>query len=155
MRRIITRTIIIVIVVFAGIQLIRPARTNPPIDPARTIEARTQMPEEVGMLFDMSCSDCHSYETKWPWYSKVAPVSWLIWDDVQEGRSALNLSDWAQYDPRKEKEKLGNIEKMVSRGKMPLWQYRLMHREARLSPDDVKLLVEWTRAERQRIAARP
>ncbi len=155
MRRIITRTIIILIVVFAGIQLIRPARTNPPIDPTRTIEARTQMPDEVGMLFDMSCSDCHSYETKWPWYSKVAPVSWLIWDDVQEGRSHLNLSDWAKYDPKQEREKLANIEKMVSQGKMPLWQYLLLHKEARLGPDDVKTLVDWTRAERQRIAAKP
>ena len=155
MRRIIKWMIIIVIVVFAGIQLIRPARTNPPIDPTRTIEARTQMPEEVGMLFDMSCSDCHSYETKWPWYSKVAPVSWLIWSDVQEGRSALNLSAWAQYDARRANEQLTNIEKMVSRGVMPLWQYRLMHREARLTSGDVKLLVEWTKAERQRIGGKP
>ena len=155
MGKFIKRSVIVVAVLLVVIQIIRPARTNPPIDPTRTIEARTQMPDEVGMLFDMSCSDCHSYETKWPWYSKVAPVSWLIWSDVQEGRSAMNLSDWAQYDPRREKEKLAFIEKMVSKGDMPLWQYRLMHREARLGPDDVKLLVEWTRAERQRIAAKP
>ena len=155
MRKFIKRSVIVVAVLLVLIQVIRPARTNPPIDQTRTIEARMQMPEEVGMLFDMSCSDCHSYETKWPWYSKVAPVSWLLWSDVQEGRSAMNLSDWAQYDSRRENEKLGNIEKLVSRGVMPLWQYRLMHREAGLSPDDVKLLVEWTRAERQRNAAKP
>ena len=155
MRRLLMRSVIIVAILLVVIQFIRPARTNPPIDPTRTIEARTQLPEEVGMLLDMSCSDCHSYETKWPWYSKVAPVSWLLWSDVQEGRSALSLSDWAQYDARRANEKLANIEKMVSRGVMPLWQYRLMHREARLSSSDVKLLVEWTRAERQRSGGKP
>ena len=155
MRRLIKRSVIVVAVLLVVIQFIRPARTNPPIDPTRTIEARTQLPEEVGSIFDMSCSDCHSYETKWPWYSKVAPVSWLLWSDVHDGRAALNLSDWAQYDSRRANEKLANIEKMVSRGVMPLWQYRLMHREARLSPSDVKLLVEWTKAERQRNASKP
>ena len=155
MRRIIKRSIIVMAVLFVVMQFIRPARTNPTIDPTRTIEARTQMPEEVGAIFDMSCSDCHSDETRWPWYSKVAPVSWLIGSDVQEGRSAMNLSDWAQYDSRRANEKLANIEKLVSRGVMPLWQYRLMHREARLTPSDVKLLVEWSKAERQRIAAKP
>ena len=74
---------------------------------------------------------------------------------MQEGRSALSLSDWAQYDSRRANEKLANIEKMVSRGVMPLWQYRLMHREARLSSSDVKLLVEWTKAERQRLGGKP
>ena len=155
MRRLIKRSLIIGAVLFVVIQFIRPARTNPAIDPTRTIEARTQMPEEVGMLFNMSCSDCHSYETKWPWYSKVAPVSWLVWSDVQEGRSAMNLSDWAQYDSRRANEKLANIEKLVSRGVMPLWQYRLMHRAARLSSSDTKLLVEWTKAERQNIGGKP
>ena len=155
MRRIIMRSIIVAAILFVAIQFIRPARTNPPIDPTRTIEARTQMPEEVGMLFNMSCSDCHSYETKWPWYSQVAPVSWLLWSDVQEGRSAMNLSDWAQSDSRRANEKLANIEKLVNRGVMPLWQYRLMHREARLSSSDVKLLVDWTKTERQRNATKP
>ena len=66
MRRLIERSLIIGAVLFVVIQFIRPARTNPAIDPTRTIEARTQMPEEVSAIFDMSCSDCHSYETKWP-----------------------------------------------------------------------------------------
>jgi hypothetical protein len=113
------------------------------------------MPPEAGAIFDMSCSDCHSYATNWPWYSQVAPVSWLIWNDVQEGRAALNLSDWAQYDSQRASRKLANIARMVSAGKMPLWQYQRMHPMARLSPSDVKLLVEWTKAERARNGAKP
>jgi hypothetical protein len=154
-RKFIKRSIIAAAILLVVIQFIRPARTNPPIDQTRTIGARTQMPEEVGALLDMSCSDCHSYETKWPWYSQVAPVSWLLWSDVQEGRAALNLSDWAQYDSRRANEKLANIEKLVSRGVMPLWQYRLLHKAARLSASDVRTLVEWTRAERQRRGGKP
>ena len=155
MRRILKYSAIALVVLLVGIQFIRPARTNPPIDPSRTVEARTQLPPEVGAIFDMSCSDCHSYQTNWPWYSQVAPVSWLIWNDVQEGRAALNLSDWAQYDSQRASRKLANIARMVSAGKMPLWQYRRMHPMARLSPSDVKLLVEWAKAERARTGAKP
>jgi hypothetical protein len=146
---------LVFVVLLAGIQFIRPARTNPPIDPSRTIEARTQMPPEVGAIFDMSCSDCHSYRTNWPWYSQVAPVSWFIWNDVRQGRAALNLSDWAQYDSRTASKKLAGIAKLVSAGKMPLWQYQEMHPMARLSPADVKLLVEWAKAESARIGSKP
>jgi len=155
MIKLIKRVVIVGVLVFVVIQFIRPTRTNPPIDPARTIEGRTQMPPEAGAIFEMACSDCHSYETNWPWYSQVAPVSWLVWSDVQEGRAALNLSDWAQYDSQRANSKLAAIAKMVSEGKMPLWQYRLLHPMARLSSSDVKLLVEWTKAERARAGAKP
>jgi hypothetical protein len=155
MRKLIKRSVIVFVILLVGIQVIRPARTNPPVDPSRTIDARAQLPPDVGAILDMSCADCHSNETSWPWYSQIAPVSWYIWNDVRKGREAMNLSDWAQYDSRKASQKLVGMAKWVSEGEMPLWQYRMMHPTARLSPGDVKALVDWTKAERERLSTQP
>src|SRR5882762_10607013 len=89
---------IVLVVLFLLIQFIRPARTNPPVDESQTIFARTQMTPQVAAIFERSCRDCHSHKTVWPWYSNVAPISWLISDDVNKGRQALNMSEWAKLD---------------------------------------------------------
>src|SRR6267142_3254624 len=89
--------VLIVACLFIAIQFKRPARTNPPVDESQTIFARTQMTPQVAAILDRSCRDCHSNKTVWPWYSNVAPISWLVADDVNTGRQALNLSEWARY----------------------------------------------------------
>src|SRR5215213_10280083 len=82
---------------FAGLQFIRPARTNPPVDESRTITAQAHLAPEVASILDRSCNDCHSNQTRWPWYSNIAPVSWFVINHVNEGRAEMNFSDWAQY----------------------------------------------------------
>ena len=143
---------IVLIVVFLGIQFIRPARTNPPVDESQTIFARTQMTPQVSVILDRSCSDCHSNKTVWPWYSNVAPVSWLISDDVNEGRQALNLSEWGKLAEDRQDRKLRQICDEVSDGVMPLSYYLPMHPHARLSAEDKKTLCDWTEAERARLS---
>ncbi len=76
------------------IQAHRPERANPPVAAARTIEASLEVPSEVRALLNRSCTDCHSHRTAWPWYSQVAPVSWILASHVSEGRKHLNFSDW-------------------------------------------------------------
>src|ERR1700752_5055143 len=94
--RILKWVAIILIVVFIGIQFVRPARTNPPTDESQTIYARMQVPTEVKTIIDRSCRDCHSHKTEWPWYTQVTPVSWWIVDHVDTGRKDLNLSEWGK-----------------------------------------------------------
>src|ERR1700683_2274578 len=89
------------IVFFAVIQVIRPARTNPPIDPAREITARLAVDPAVAGIFERSCNDCHSNLTIWPWYSNVAPVSWFVINHVRGGRRHMNFSDWAALPPQR------------------------------------------------------
>src|SRR3977135_844868 len=89
-------TLIVLVCLFVLIQLKRPARTNPAVDPAQTIEARAQVPAQVAAVLDRSCRDCHTNKTEWPWYTNVAPISWWITDHVNEGRQNLNLSEWAR-----------------------------------------------------------
>ena len=79
------------------IQFIRPARTNPPTDSSRTVFALMTVPSRTAAVLERACRDCHSNDTRWPWYSHVAPVSWFVIDHVNHGRSHFNYSDWAQY----------------------------------------------------------
>ncbi|MGQ0763764.1 MAG: heme-binding domain-containing protein [Acidobacteriota bacterium] len=138
-----------------GIQFVRPARTNPPLEPSQTLEAHTQMTPEVAKIFERSCNDCHSNKTTWPWYTNVAPVSWWTIDHVTHGRSHLNYSEWGKLKRPDQEKSLQEICDEVFDGKMPLPSYLPMHPQARLSELDKKVLCDWTEAERQRMAAHP
>ena len=147
-------TLILLACVIVGIQFIRPARTNPPIDPLKTIEANSQMTPEVASILDRSCRDCHSNKTVWPWYTNVAPVSWWLSNHVNDGRRDLNFSDWASLPPDRQDRTLRQICDEVEDGNMPLSSYLPMHPAARLSEQDKKTLCDWTDAERQRLAGK-
>jgi hypothetical protein len=145
---------IVVACLFVLAQFKRPARTNPPVDPAQTIEAHTQMLAEVSSILARSCNDCHSNQTTWPWYTNVAPVSWLIVDHVDEGRQKLNFSDWGSGEPRRQRKKLEDICEEVKDGAMPLSSYTPLHQYAKLTAHDVKVLCDWTEGERTRLEGR-
>jgi hypothetical protein len=132
------------VAVILAIQMIRPARTNPPTDPARTITARLPVTTEAVAVMNRACRDCHSNETTWPWYSNVAPVSWLVIDHVKSGRRHFNYSDWAGYAPDKARKLLHDICEETRDGSMPIGSYTLVHRDARLSDADVQALCNWT-----------
>ena len=128
-------------------------RTNPPENPAETIESQTRMPANVAAIFRRACQDCHSARTEWPWYSAVAPVRWLMAADVYSARQHFNLSTWGRY---KEDERTGSligICEMVASNKMPLWYYKPAHYpSAWLSENDKKAVCDWAKAEVQRSA---
>ncbi|HJU57001.1 MAG TPA: heme-binding domain-containing protein [Pyrinomonadaceae bacterium] len=139
-------------VVFAALQLVRPARTNPPVDQSRTLQAHARVPPEVASILDRSCNDCHSHQTRWPWYSNVAPISWFVINHVNEGRDELNFSDWAQYSEDDRPFLLKKICREVQSGAMPLRSYLRLHHEAELSSEDVTLLCDWADAESRRLS---
>ena len=107
--------------------------------------------EEVSIILKTSCYDCHSNQTKLPWYSHVAPVSWLVANDINEGREELNFSEWTTYPKRKLIKKLEEMGEEVDEGEMPLEIYTVIHGDAKLSSEQRKLLVEWTQQETKRI----
>jgi hypothetical protein len=128
-------------------QLVQPKRTNPPVVPSRSLEAHVQVPQNVSPILKRACGDCHSNETVWPWYSHVAPVSWLVTDDVNVGRSHVNFQDWeAQENPKEANEHLTLICKEVQEKGMPPFIYRSMHRESSLSAEDINALCSWSRS---------
>ena len=126
--------IVVVIVVFVIALQIVPyghAHANPPVQ----AEPKWDSPQ-TRELAKRACFDCHSNETVWPWYSNIAPVSWLIQHDVDEGRSRLNFSEWNR--PQREAR---NAARQIQRGAMPLSSYLVLHPSARLASDEALALI--------------
>ena len=130
-----------------AIQLVRPDRTNPATDPSRTMAAVLQVPSEVASVLERGCRDCHSHDTRWPWYSNVAPVSWFVIDHVNHGRRHFNYSDWAQYDKDQVPRLLKDSCALTRKEEMPISSYLWLHQEARLSDRDIAALCDWTDSE--------
>jgi hypothetical protein len=126
--------VIIGIVLFVLIQFIPYGKnhTNPPVVSSPNWDsAQTQQ------LAKRACFDCHSNETVWPWYSNIAPVSWLVFRDVVEGRSRMNFSDWQSGWPIE----TGELAEVINEGEMPPTQYLLMHPSAKLTAAEKEQLV--------------
>ena len=130
---------VVLVVLLAAAQLIRPNRDNPPTDPSRTIQAHAGTSSELAVVLDRSCRDCHSNNTVWPWYTQIAPASWLMARGVAEGRKAVNFSEWASYQPDVQRTLLSASCQDVSTGKMP-GAWTLLHPETRLSAKDVETI---------------
>ena len=135
---------VVLVIAFAVAQLVRPDRTNPPTDAGRTIRAHVGTANGLSAVLDRACGDCHSNATVWPWYTKVAPVSWLMKYGVAAGRKAVNFSEWAAYEPRQRRTLLAQSCEDASKGKMP-GPYTLLHPEMRLSPQDVETICAASR----------
>jgi hypothetical protein len=105
----------------------------------------------VTNVFDHACFNCHSEKTHWPWYSNVAPVSWLVENDVKRARKHLNLSRWDSLDPAEQRLLLTAIATVIENREMPPHRYLVLHPEAKLSADDAVQVIEWTRDERRRL----
>jgi hypothetical protein len=144
----------VLLLLFIAAQFKRPAKTNPPVDQSQTIEAHTQMTPQVAAILDRSCNDCHSNKTRWPWYSNVAPVSWLVVGHVDDARKDLNFSEWGKRDQDRQSRKLQQMCDEITDGAMPLGSYTPLHTGSKLSAADIKTLCDWTNSERQRLAAK-
>jgi hypothetical protein len=136
----ITQASLVLVIVLAAAQLIRPERSNPATDPNRTIQAHFGTASTLVGVLDRSCGDCHSNRTVWPWYTQVAPVSWVIAQGVTEGRKAVNFSEWTSYSPDQRQTLLDASCADVSDGRMPGRPWTLIHPEARLSAQDVETI---------------
>ena len=134
---------------FALLQLTNPARTNPSV--VSDLMASNPPPLQSAAMLHAACYDCHSSETRWPWYSHIAPMSWLIASDVKEGRRNLNLSDWPDDNPLRVAKRLENMSDEIGSGEMPLPKYVKIHADARLTEIQRKELTDWLDAEAARL----
>jgi mono/diheme cytochrome c family protein len=119
------------------IQLVPAGRSNPPA------RGGPDAPAAVQATFRRACYDCHSNETRWPWYSHVAPVSWLVAHDVHEGRGNFNFSTWDTLSTKERADLMADIAQQVRKGRMPLGKYLLIHKDARLTHQDVAAIEAW------------
>jgi hypothetical protein len=131
--------------------VVHPFGTPKRIDPHKFPIDNLRPSPEVAAILKRSCIDCHSNQTVWPWYSYVAPVSWLVERDVRRGRDHMNLSTWDEYSFNQRQKLLADIASAVKNREMPLPQYTLVHRNAELSEADADTVYNWARAERRRV----
>jgi hypothetical protein len=129
---------VLIIIALIAIQFVEVNRTNPPA--TGDIKVLPQVKE----ILKTSCYDCHSNETKWPWYSYVAPVSWLVENDVNNGRKHLNFSGWEKLNSSKQAELKKEIWTVVRDDQMPMGLYTLMHAAAKLDITQKNIIKQWT-----------
>ena len=137
MKKRLVRLGVLGVVVLVVIQFVPVAETNP------GAESDILTSPELKTVLRRACYDCHSNETVWPWYSRVAPVSWIIARDVSKGRAQLNFSIWDQYNAKRQARKLKEMREQIEKGKMPQWYYVAMHPDAKLSPRDREMILKW------------
>ena len=143
---------VVLVAVVVAAHLVRPERTNPAIDPARTLQAQVGATSRLVAVVDRACGDCHSNGTVWARYPRAAPLSWLIARGVTEGRKAVNFSEWATYSPDVRRALLAASCRDAENGRMPMRAYLKLRPEARLSPQDVETICAAARESRPRTA---
>lgn len=150
-KRILKIAALVLFIGFVAIQLVRPDFSNPPVVQTETLEASTQMPENIEAILTRSCADCHSNQTIYPWYSKIQPAANFLAGHINEGRRELNFSVFNTYETRKKKRKLEEMCEQIKFREMPLPSYLWIHRSAKLSDEEIKALCDWTENERTRL----
>jgi heme-binding protein len=136
MSRRLKQAAVVLVVVLAAAQLIRPERANPATDVHHTIQSQVGTTSGLVAVLDRACRDCHSNATVWPSYAQVAPLSWLMAYAVKQGRKAVNFSEWATYPPEMQRNLLAESCADASTGKMP-GVYTRLQPATRLSAQDV------------------
>jgi hypothetical protein len=136
---------------FAGAQFLQPVfilKSKAGAAP----HTRLRAPEPVLRIVDRSCRDCHTWNTQWPWYARISPVSWMIARDVERGRSFLNFSEWSRYTRAQKLAFMAAISSAAKQDRMPPAPYLILHPEARLTDRDRDVIQSWSRAEFRRLA---
>lgn len=136
------------LIILLGIQLIRPEKNTGPADTPMDITHAMVVPDNVRHLLKTSCYDCHSNHTAYPWYTNINPVGWWMNQHVVEGKDELNFSEFARYNPKKADRKLKEIAEQVQEHEMPLSSYTLIHTDAELNPEQIKLITDWVKTSR-------
>ena len=153
--QIVKRIFIGLFVIFVVIQFIHPAKNISNTVSAQDISVLYPVPDSVQLILQKACMDCHSNNTKYPWYDNIQPVAWWLNDHVNEGKRELNLSEFGSRTPEKQARKLKKLAKEVQEGEMPLDSYTWMHKEAVLTEREKNILIAWANNLSEQISKQP
>lgn len=134
---------LIVLIVLTGIQFIQPARNENGKALQTDIFNTVFIPDNVRLILQTTCYDCHSNNTRYPWYTYLQPIGWMLNNHIQDGKKELNFSEFGAYSGRRQLSKLKSIASQVKDGEMPLTSYALMHKKARLTKEQKALIIDW------------
>ena len=146
-----TKVVIGVLIVLILAQFIRPNRNTGNVFGRNDISHEVQLPDSVLKILKKSCFDCHSNRTAYPWYAEINPVSWWLNHHVNEGKQELNFSEFVTYEDSTKLKKLEEIAEEVKEHKMPLDSYLLIHKDAKLTSQQISTLISWTEGARKEL----
>ncbi len=142
------------LIVFIAIQFIQPARNiNGQVLPT-DITKTVNVPDNVLITFQKACYDCHSDNTRYPWYMNLQPMGWIMAYHIKNGKGNLNFSEFGTYSKRKQANKLRAITTSIKEGSMPISSYTLMHADAKLSKENKELIIDWVTRTKDSLSAK-
>lgn len=150
----IRKILVVLLIVFIVIQFIKPAKnihTGP--EPA-DISTLYPIPANVDSLLVIACKDCHSNNTRYPWYNNFQPVAWFLANHVNDGKRSFNLNEFATYPVARQYDKIQEIKKQIDKGDMPLSSYLLIHSDAKLSAEQKNTIIAWSENIRKEMEAK-
>lgn len=136
--------LVVLLLILLAIQFVQPARNQSTGNSEMWIASITKVPENVQAILQNSCYDCHSNNTRYPWYAAIQPGSWWMASHIKKGKEELNFDEFGNYSKRRQLSKLKAIQGSLEEQTMPLPSYLLIHRGASLSQSDQKILKLWT-----------
>jgi hypothetical protein len=151
MNSILSKTLAGIALIFIVLQFFGPDQTLPDADPAKDFLANTNPPQEVATIIKSACYDCHSYQTKYPWYASIEPLSWWLQDHIEHGRDEFNMSTWTDYSTSRADHKLEEAIEYVEEEEMPLPSYTWIHGDARLTDQQREELTNWFASLREQL----
>ena len=143
MKKVLKTILIIIIIAFIGIQFFRPQKNLGEEIAANQITAVQNVPDNVQQILKVSCYDCHSNTTHYPWYDNIQPVAFFLHDHIVEGKKELNFSEFATYPTYRRYKKFKEIQKQIKKDEMPLFSYTIPHRNAVLDAEHKTTLIDW------------
>ncbi|ROI03598.1 hypothetical protein EGH90_11165 [Kaistella haifensis] len=136
---------VLVVAIVLVIQVIPVERNVSTVPAGQSFERTEKVPANVAAILKVSCYDCHSNNTRYPWYSELQPGAWFMAQHIKKGRDELNFDEFNNYSKRRKKAKIKSIISQIEKDEMPLKSYRMMHGNARLSADEKKELLDFFR----------
>lgn len=147
------KTLLLIAVALLVIQFIQPARNTSGQVLSTDFVMMYKPPQQIQSILQNACYDCHSNNTRYPWYANVQPMAWLMSSHIKNGKEKLNMSEFGNLSIRKQISKLKEISNQIKDDEMPIASYKLMHADARLSKDEKDLLMKWLQTKAASLSA--
>jgi cbb3-type cytochrome oxidase cytochrome c subunit len=138
---------VLVVAIVLVIQVIPVERNVSTVPPGQSFEKTEKVPANVAAILKVSCYDCHSNNTRYPWYSELQPGAWFMAQHITKGKEELNFDEFNNYSKRRKKAKIKSIISQIEKEEMPLKSYLLLHPDAGLTPNKKKVLLQFFQSE--------
>jgi hypothetical protein len=153
-KKILKRTSQTLLLALVIIQFIHPNKNKAEGPQPNYIGNTFTTPADVKTILAKACNDCHSNNTRYPWYAHIQPIAWWLADHIKDGKKELNFSEFASYNQRRQYRKMEEVVDEVKEGGMPLRSYKRIHKDARLTDDEKNKLIGWANSIRDTLKAR-